>query len=194
MANFFGLNRDLGTLPQKCSFLEHSILVQMKETVKANPMNGNCISPRKINMLCFTLYQNVRFRRLLQTTKTLQNDTGVIKRTWLMYHTTEMVVITHAHTFQQMCRHSENPDCTWNVWHWTTDSLGHFNRPFSLTGSDETLGSIRSQTWARRSRNNVARAAGCWENHNVYVKTPSRMLGQYPRTNCCDFWNRMTRW
>ena len=52
MANLFCFNRELGILPQKCSVLEHSILVQMKETVKANPMNGNCISPRKINVLC----------------------------------------------------------------------------------------------------------------------------------------------
>jgi len=39
-------------LLKKCTFLKHSVLVQMKETVKANPINGNCISPRKINVLC----------------------------------------------------------------------------------------------------------------------------------------------
>jgi hypothetical protein len=29
---------------RKYSFLEHSVLVLMQETVKANPMNGNCTS------------------------------------------------------------------------------------------------------------------------------------------------------
>lgn len=50
MVNLFCLKRDLGTIPQKCSVLEHSILMQMQETVKANPMTGNCISQRKTDV------------------------------------------------------------------------------------------------------------------------------------------------